>query len=69
MTTTGDIRIRVSKDQKEQLINLAEANGFRTLSDFVRSKIFDKDLSLHSKVNSILSILEDKNEGNNGDMD
>lgn len=58
MTTTGDIRIRVSEGQKAQLRNLAEANGFRTLSDFVRSKIFDNDLAVHTKLNKILERLE-----------
>ena len=59
MTTTGDIRIRVSESQKAQLRNLAEANGFRTLSDFIRSKIFDSDLAIHTKLNKILNKLAD----------
>lgn len=57
MSTTGDIRIRVSQQQKEQLKNLAQAHGFRTLSDFVRSKIFE-DLSTNTKLNEILCLLK-----------
>jgi hypothetical protein len=57
MSTTGDIRIRISSEQKQQLINLVEASGFRTLSDYCRAKIFDSDLAIHSKVNKILEIL------------
>ena len=59
--TTGDVRIRVSQEQKQQLLNLSEANGYRSLSDYVRSKIFD-DLSIHRKLNEIINKLEgDKN--------
>jgi uncharacterized protein (DUF1778 family) len=57
MVTSGDIRIRISESQKDQLRNLAEANGFRTLSDFCRSKIFDNDLAMHTKINEILQLL------------
>lgn len=60
-STTGDIRIRISVDQKKQLRNLVEASGFRTLSDFCRFKIFDGDLAIHSKINKILKILEGDN--------
>jgi hypothetical protein len=60
MKSTGDLRIRLSKAQKQHLRLLAEAQGYRTLSDFVRFKIFDKDLGTHMKLNEILKILKEK---------
>lgn len=58
MVTSQDIRIRLSKDQKQRLKNLAEAHGHKTISDFVRSKIFDDDLALHKKINKVIELLE-----------
>jgi hypothetical protein len=60
-TTSGDLRIRISKRQKEMLKNIAESKGFSTLSSYVRAQIFD-DLSLHSKINKIINLLSDKRE-------
>lgn len=59
MKKQGDIRIRLSKNQKDQLINLVEASPYKTTSDFVRAKIFDADLSIHAKLNKILCILQE----------
>lgn len=58
--TTSDIRIRLSRRQKEQLLNLAEADGFRSVSNYVRSRVFD-DLSIHKKLNEIINKLEGEN--------
>lgn len=56
--TTGDLRIRISTEQKEILLNVAKAKGFSTISAYVRSKVFDDDLSVHEKLNRILRRLE-----------
>ena len=53
MTTVGDLRIRMTKAQKELLKNLAEMNGYPTMTAFAKSKIFD-DLTIHKKLNQIL---------------
>lgn len=60
MSTTSDIRIRISEKQKEQLRNLAEAYGYRTISDFVRSRVFNSDLATHSKLNEIIKLLQSR---------
>ena len=60
MVTTGDIRIRISKTQKELLRNMMEAAGCRNMSDYVRRKLFDEDLSLHYKMNKVIKMLEVK---------
>lgn len=65
MSSTSDIRIRISKKQKENLKNLVEGQGYKTLSDYCRAKIFDKDLATHTKLNEILEILKEKDEGMN----
>lgn len=63
LVTSSDIRIRISQSQKEQLKNLAEASGYKTISQYVRSKVFDSDLGVHTKLNEIIKILEvTKNE-------
>lgn len=56
-TTTSDIRLRMTKEQKTQIVNLAHAQGYQTVSEFVRSKIFDSDLATHNKLNEILNLL------------
>jgi hypothetical protein len=50
------LQIRLSASQKEQLTKLADAEGFSTLSDYCRSKIFS-DLSIHTKLNTIMEQL------------
>ena len=62
MVTNGDIRIRVSEAQKQQLRNLSEAEGHRTLSDYVRSKIFN-NLATDTKINEILTLLKNAKAG------
>lgn len=57
MTTSSDIRIRVNAEQKQQLRGLAKGQGFSTISEYVRSKIFN-DLSLHEKLNKILEVIQ-----------
>jgi hypothetical protein len=58
-STSQDVRIRVSTHQKIILKELAENEGFKTISGYVRSKIFN-DLSLHSKINKILVLLSEE---------
>lgn len=61
MSSTSDLRIRINHNQKEQLRNLAEGLGFRTISDYVRSRIFE-DFSIHNKLNEVLVLLKKNNE-------
>lgn len=56
--TTGDLRIRISSKQKEILLNVAKVKGYSTISAYVRSKIFEDDLTVHEKLNRILQRLE-----------
>ena len=58
MTTTRVIKFRVSTKQREILSNLAEAEGYTTLSDYIRNRVFDQDLATHCKLNEILSLLK-----------
>jgi len=44
------------------LQNVAEANGYKTLSGYIRAKIFDGDLAVHNKLNKILERLENGHE-------
>ena len=60
MVTSQNIRIRISRKQKELLRNMMEAQGCRNMSEYARRKIFDEDLSLHHKMNKILKILEEQ---------
>jgi len=62
-TTTSDIRIRISPHQKTILKEMAENSGFKTISGYVRSKIFDGDLALHSKINKIILLLQKREAG------
>lgn len=61
MVTSSDIRIRISNYQKQQLKQLSESQGFKTISDYVRSKVFS-DLSIHDKLNKILFIVGEKDD-------
>jgi hypothetical protein len=56
-------QMRLTKSQKERLQLLAEQNGFKTISAFVKFQIFNP--SLEMKVNQILSILKEQG-GENG---
>jgi len=58
MAKTHDLRLRLNKDEKEIVRNLARAQGFSTITAFVRQKIFDADLSTHQKLNRILKAVE-----------
>jgi uncharacterized protein (DUF1778 family) len=59
MSLYHDLRIRVSKDQKARIENLAQSEG-KTLSEFVRSRILMDDLLTHKKLNQIINLLENK---------
>lgn len=51
------LQIRMSKEQKKQMDQLAKMSGYRTLSQFARSKIFSDTLALERKMNKILEML------------
>jgi uncharacterized protein (DUF1778 family) len=57
MSLYHDLRIRVSKEQKLRIENLAQFEG-KTLSEFVRSRILTDDLLTHKKLNQIIEMLE-----------
>lgn len=51
------IQTRMTKNQKERLMFLANAAGFKTLSGYIRHMIFNQNLDL--KLNKILDSLKD----------
>lgn len=63
--TIGDIRIRASSEQKKNLQTLAELGGYRSLSDYCRSKLFE-EYSIHQKLNKIISIVNSKDPVQSG---
>jgi|TARA_R100000093_G_scaffold43835_1_gene22735 predicted nuclease with TOPRIM domain len=56
-----DIRVRLSKKQKEELKILTRVNGFITISNFVRHRLFDNN-SVHLKLNEIIKKLDEVRE-------
>ena len=54
-----NIIIRVSPRQHEQVKVLAEMNGYKTISSFVRSKILESPL-IEKRITEIYQILVDK---------
>lgn len=57
MSTTTDIRIRLTSEQRRRLKNFAEAHGL-SVSEYVRQKVFSHDFSLDIKLNEILTLLK-----------
>lgn len=53
-------QMRIDKVQYERLLALSSAEGYTTISQYIRSKLFD--LSTEAKLNRILNLLE-KNKG------
>ena len=41
--TNGDIRIRLSTEQRQELKRLSELRGYTTVSQYIRDKIFSDD--------------------------
>lgn len=57
--------VRMTKTQKQRVQALAEASGFKTTSDFVRTQLLNP--SIEQKLNSILALLQNnKSEINVG---
>jgi hypothetical protein len=50
------VLIRVTKTQKERLKALAEAEGHKTVSDYVRTNLLNP--SVEAKLNQIISFLQ-----------
>lgn len=55
------LEIRITKDQQLRLRTLAEAEGCKTVAEFVRKKVFD-NISIHHKLNEILILLHEEEE-------
>ena len=61
MNQTVFITIRVTPNQKERMQNLAEAEGHKTISSFIRKKLLEKNLQeqillkeINDKLNQII---------------
>ena len=50
---TGLIRIRVTPLQYERIENKAEAKGFESIAQYVRSSILEKDIITERKIDDI----------------
>lgn len=57
--TTGDLRIRVSQEQKDRIKNNAEALGYKNISDYTRSILLNHDLDTKMKINEILKYIRE----------
>ncbi len=57
---TKIIPLRIDTVQHKRLEALASAEGFTTISSYIRSKIFEP--SVESKLNSIINLLKEKNK-------
>jgi hypothetical protein len=56
------LQIKLSKSQIEALRIRAAAEGFKTISSFVRTRCFDS-VSQEVKLNKILELLKEKKNG------
>ncbi len=54
MVKNQEIRIRVTKEQKERILNLMQAEGkYRGYSEFVRDKLLNEDISTRRMIQKI----------------
>lgn len=61
---TNPVMFRVTKDQKEKLLKLADSEGYNTLSSYVRDKTLNTtDVELHHKLNEILGYIKELKNG------
>jgi predicted DNA-binding protein len=61
---TKPIMFRLSREQKEKLLELADNGGYNTLSSYIRDRILNTpDLELHHKLNRILEEVRDLKNG------
>ena len=57
-STTYMLRVRFTEEQHKYLLKMCEADGDKTLSSWVRRKLFE-NLSTEIKLNSILNLLQE----------
>ena len=50
MVTNGDIRIRLSSEQRKQLKSIADSKGYTTISHYVRDKIFEEEIDVTTMI-------------------
>ena len=55
-----DFHLRLTKQQKERLVALSEAQGFATMSEYLRFMLFNP--SIDEKLNRILEVVKDIQE-------
>ncbi|MFP4423630.1 MAG: plasmid mobilization protein [Candidatus Woesearchaeota archaeon] len=58
------IRIRVSKEEKEKIEQIAGMLGYGSVSDFSRSRLLDNQLLVIQRLNEIKDLLERKEVAN-----
>ena len=56
------LRIRLTKQQEERLRAITQAEGYTTMSQFARDRLF-QSLSVDLKLNNILKLLEENKKG------
>ena len=54
---TRFIQVRVTRSQYERIKNNAEANGFVTISAYIRALALDKDLAFQKKFNEMYTTI------------
>ena len=55
-----DFHLRLTKEQKQRLIALAEGSGFATMSEYLRFMLFNPSIDM--KLNRILEIVKELQE-------
>jgi len=58
-STTYMLRVRFTEEQHKYLLKMCEADGDKTLSSWVRRKLFE-NLSTEIKLNRVIELLEKK---------
>lgn len=53
-----NLMVRLTKTQHTRIKNLAEASGFKTISNYVRTQLLNP--SMEMKLNQILTLLQEK---------
>lgn len=56
--------VRLSNTQKEKLLNLADNEGYKTISGYIRDKTLNNtEIELHHKLNRILDEIKELRNG------
>lgn len=58
------IKIRVNKEEKEKIEQIAQMLGYGNVSDFSRSRLLDNQLLVIQRLNEIKELLEKKEVSN-----